>query len=324
MTGERESWKLPVALAAIYLIWGSTYLAIRVMVDSIPPLLGAGVRFALAGAIFYLVVVLCSGAAAIRVRPVELAGAAATGTLLMFGGNGLVTIAEQDVPSGLAALIIGAVPLWVVVFRLLARERVAPVTIAGVLLGFAGLALLVLPGDRPGDAPLWGVLVLVAASISWASGSFYSRTWPLPRDLVVSVATQMLAGGVLMILVGLAAGEGGRVDLAHVSLDSALAFAYLVAIGSLVAFTAYGWLLKNARISTVATYAFVNPVVAVFLGWAILSEEVTSAVIAGTLAIVASVAFVVRRENGAAQERAPRAHARRASRFGRRLPGLVR
>jgi drug/metabolite transporter (DMT)-like permease len=288
---------LPLALATIYVVWGSTYLAIRVMVETMPPLLSAGLRFATAGAIFWIVLRLTGGAEKVRVTGRELAGAALIGTLLCFGGNGLVTVAEQDVPSGLAALIIGSVPLWVVVMRAGHGERVPRGTLAGVAVGFAGLALLVLPGDRPGEAPLWGVLTCLAASISWAAGSFYSRGTPLPADALVSTAWQMLLGGAGMLVVGTIVGEVGDVDPAAFSLDSLLAFAYLIFIGSLVAFTAYVWLLRNAPISVVATYAYVNPVIAIFLGWAILSEEVTVTVVAGAAAIVLSVAAVVRRES---------------------------
>jgi drug/metabolite transporter (DMT)-like permease len=289
------------ALATIYVVWGSTYLAIRVMVETMPPLLAAGVRFATAGAIFWLALRLFSGPQRVRVTSRQVAGAALIGTLLCFGGNGLVTVAEQDVPSGLAALIIGSVPLWVVLMRSAHGERVPRATLAGVVVGFAGLAVLVLPGDRPGDAPLWGVLTCVAASMSWAAGSFYSRRVPLPDDALASTAFQMLLGGAGMIVVGLAVGEAGSVHVSAFSGKSLAAFAYLIFVGSLVAFTAYVWLLRNAPISTVATYAYVNPVIAILLGWSILSEEITATVVVGAAAIVASVAAVVRRESGEAQ-----------------------
>jgi drug/metabolite transporter (DMT)-like permease len=284
------------ALTTVYVVWGSTYLAIRVMVETMPPLLAAGTRFAVAGAVFLAALRLRSGAGRVAITRRELAGAALIGTLLCFGGNGLVTIAEQDVPSGLAALIFGAIPLWVVLMRSAHGEPVPRITFAGVAIGFAGLALVVLPGDRPGDAPLWGVLLAIAGSMAWASGSFYSSRVRLPADALTSTGWQMLLGGAGMTLVALIAGEAGDVHPSTFSLDSLLAFAYLIVAGSLLAFTAYVWLLRHAPISTVATYAFVNPVIAVFLGWAILHEDVTAAVLAGTAAIVASVAAVVRRE----------------------------
>jgi drug/metabolite transporter (DMT)-like permease len=293
------------ALLTIYVVWGSTYLAIRVMVETMPPLLAAGVRFALAGAIFWVVLLVAGGARRVRVTRRQLAAAGLVGLLLPFGGNGLVTVAEQDLPSGLAALIIGAVPLIVVVMRFAHGERVGRATLAGVLVGFAGLAVLVVPGGRPGNAPLWAVLVCMAAAVSWASGSFYSSRLPLPKDVMAATAYEMLIGGVVMAAVGVAAGEGSDVHLSAFSTDSLLAFAYLTFIGSLLAFTAYVWLLGNAPISTVATYAFVNPVIAIFLGWAILSEEVTPTTAIGAVAIVASVAAVVRREGDSAQEAPP-------------------
>ncbi len=293
---------LPAALLTIYIVWGSTYLAIRIMVETMPPLLGAGVRFALAGAIFWAVLRLRGGAQRVRITRGQVLGAALAGTLLCFGGNGLVTVAEEEVPSGLAALIIGAVPLWVVIMRLLERDRPPRATLAGVAVGFAGLAVLVLPGDRPGDAPLWGVLLIVVASISWAAGSFYSKRMDLPEDGLVSTAFQMLLGGAGMIVVGLLVGEAGEVDPAAFSTRSLLAFLYLITAGSLLAFTAYTWLLKNAPISTVTTYAYVNPVIAVLLGAVVLSEEVTALVVAGAAAIVLSVATVVREESGGGQE----------------------
>jgi drug/metabolite transporter (DMT)-like permease len=299
---------LPAALATVYVVWGSTYLAIRVMVETMPPLLAAGARFGMAGAIFWVILRLTRGGRErVRVTPRQVAGAALIGTLLCFGGNGLVTVAEQEVPSGLAALIIGSIPLWVVLMRGAHRERVPTATLVGVAVGFLGLAVLVLPGDRPGDAPLWGVLTCVAAAMCWAAGSFYSGRTPLPDHPLTSTAWQMLLGGAGMLVVGLVVGEGGDLQPSEFSGDSLLAFAYLVVAGSLLAFTAYTWLLKNAPISLVSTYAYVNPVIAILLGWAILEEEVTLAMVAGAMAIVASVATVVRRE--AAERERPRAAA---------------
>ena len=292
----RSGWRLWAALGTIYVVWGSTYLAIRIMVDTMPPLLSAGVRFATAGAVFWAALRLTRGAETLRASRSQLGGAVLMGVLLPFGGNGLVTVAEQEVPSGLAALIIGSVPLWVVLLRALHGERVPRVTYAGVAVGFGGLAVLVLPADRPGDAALWGLLLLVVASISWASGSFYSKRLPLPENAFASTAFQMIFGGLAMVAAGFAVGEAGEVDLSAFSTDSLLAFVYLIVFGSLLAFTAYVWLLDNVPISTVATYAYVNPVIAVILGWAILSEEVTLTVLAGAIAIVLSVAAVVRRE----------------------------
>jgi drug/metabolite transporter (DMT)-like permease len=292
-----SGWLLWAALATIYIVWGSTYLAIRVMVETMPPLLAAGARYVVAGSVFWAILRIASGAERVRATPRQLAGAALIGTLLCFGGNGLVTVAERDVPSGLAALIMGAMPLWVLLMRAAHGERVPRATLAGVAVGFTGLAVLVLPGDRPGDAPLGAVLIVIAASVSWACGAFYSPRTLLPRDALASTAWQMMFGGVGMLAVGLAAGEAGDVRAAAFSADSLIAFTYLITAGSLLAFTAFVWLLQNAPVSTVMTYAYVNPVVAVLLGWAILSEEITVSVVIGTAAIVLSVATVVRRES---------------------------
>ncbi len=295
--GLNRRWLLPAALATVYVVWGSTYLAIRVMVETMPPLLTAGVRFAVAGAIYLVVLRLAGGAPRVRVSRKQLAAAGLIGVLLPFGGNGLVTVAEQAIPSHLAALIIGAVPLIVVLLRFAHGERVGRVTLAGVVVGFAGLAVLVLPGGDSG-APLWGVLVCLGAAVSWAAGSFYSSRLPLPDDAFAATAYEMLLGGLAMAATGLVAGEAADVHFSEFSSDSLLALAYLIFIGSLLAYTAYVWLLKNAPISTVATYAFVNPVIAIFLGWTILSEEVSLTTIVGAAAIVVSVAAVVRREGG--------------------------
>ena len=288
--------RLWAALTTVYLVWGSTYLAIRVMVETVPPLLGSGVRFLLAGSLFAAFLAVRRGREALRVSRGELAACAAVGTALLLGGNGLVSVAEQDVPSGLTALVIASVPLWVVVFRRAAGESIGAVTAVSVAVGFAGVAVLLLPGERPENAPLSGVLLVVAAAFCWASGSFASSRLALPADPLRSTAFQMLSAGTVMVLVALVAGEGADVRPGAFSADSMFAFAYLVVAGSLVAFTAYVWLLRNAPLSKVATYAYVNPVVAIALGALILGEEVTPLVAVGAAIIVASVAVTVRRE----------------------------
>jgi drug/metabolite transporter (DMT)-like permease len=304
------------ALATIYIVWGSTYLAIRVMVETMPPLLGAGVRFAVAGAVFLAILRLRGGPERVRITRAQALGAALAGNLLCFGGNGLVTVAEQEVPSGLTALIIGSVPLWVVLMRLGDGDRPGRGTLAGVVVGFVGLAVLVLPGDRPDGAPLWGVLLIVLAAILWASGSFYSKRMTLPKDPLVSTAWQMVIAGATMIAAGLAVGEASDLDPSGFSTDSLLALAYLITFGSMLAYTAYTWLLTNAPISTVTTYAYVNPVIALVLGAAILSEEITVVVLVGAAAIVAAVATVVREESAATPARTRRRWWRRASPSG--------
>jgi drug/metabolite transporter (DMT)-like permease len=264
------------------------------MVEDIPPLLGAGVRFLVAGGILYAWVAFRRPPSSRVLTRRQLAGAAVVGILLMFGGNGLVTVAEQEVPSGLAALLISSVPFWVILLRAgLGRERVPRTTLLSVALGFVGVALLVLPADRPEDAPFgWSMLVVLAALL-WALGSFAASRLERPPDLRTTTAWQLLIGGTAMIVVGLLLGEASDLASTDVSLDSIAALVFLIFVGSIAAFTAYNWLLQHVAISTVATYAFVNPVIAVFLGWLILSEEITAFVGAGTAVIVTAVAFVV-------------------------------
>jgi drug/metabolite transporter (DMT)-like permease len=284
LTGGVAVW---ANLASVYVIWGSTYLAIRVLVRTVPPLLGAGSRFMVPG---LAMLAFLGPRRALRVGWRELAACALVGTLLAAGGNGLVTVAERHVPSGLAAVLIASVPLWIVVYRAAARDRISRATLLGVLAGFAGVALLLLPGNRPSGVSIGPALIIVGAAASWGFGSFISASVPLPRDGLVTTGWQMLFGGAVLAVAGAAAGE----HVGTPSAESAWAWVYLVLIGSLVAYTSYTWLLRNAPISKVATYAYVNPVVAVVLGALILGEHVGAITIAGTAVIVMSVAAIVR------------------------------
>jgi len=293
------AWLVWAALAVIYLVWGSTYLFIRIAVETMPPLLTAGARFVLAGLIIYGVLALRRGPRRLRLTRAELVGSTLVGAALITGGNGLVMLAERDVASGLAALIIGSEPLWVIVLRKLAGERIGTGTLVGVVAGFAGVALLVLPAGSAGGAHALGVLMLVLAAVSWATGSFFSRRVALPRDPLLSTSAQMITGGLLVTGAGVLTGELVGLDPSTFSRESLLAVGYLLVFGSLLAFTAYTWLLQNAPIQQVSTYAYVNPVVAVFLGWLVLTESVTPVIVAGAALIVASVAFVVRQESSA-------------------------
>lgn len=293
---QPPAWLVWTALSIVYLVWGSTYLAIRITVETLPPLLMAGMRFVVAGLVAYVFLWARSGASRVRVTAREIGACTIVGTALLFGGNGMVTLAERTVPSALAALIIGSVPLWVVVLRAVTGEKIDRSTLVGVLIGFVGVSILVLPGSSAGGATIPGMLLIVAASASWACGSFFSRMLPLPKDLFVSTAVQMLCGGAVLLVAGLLHGEGSGIDVHSFSGASMLAFAYLVVAGSWLAFTAYVWLLQNAPISKVATYAYVNPVVAIFLGWLILNERITPAILIGAAVIVTSVAVIVRRE----------------------------
>jgi drug/metabolite transporter (DMT)-like permease len=287
-----------MCLAIVYVVWGSTYLAIKVADETMPPLLTSGVRFAIAGAIVYSVLLARRGRAALRVTREQLVSCAIIGSLLVAGGNGFVMLGELHVPSGVAALIIASVPLWVVLYRRLGGERVPRATLAGVAVGFGGVALLLLPGGSGGNARFLSLLIVCLAAPCWALGSYLSGRRALPADPFLSTALQMMLGGVTSGVAGVARGELGGVHPGSFSGDSLLGFAYLIAIGSLVAFTAYVWLLQHAPVSKVATYAYVNPVIAIFLGWAILSEHVTGTILAGAAVVVASVAVIVRRESG--------------------------
>jgi drug/metabolite transporter (DMT)-like permease len=281
------------ALGAIYLIWGSTYLAIRLMVETVPPALGAGVRFVIAGAAMLAFLMYKSAA---RVSARELGWCLVVGALLAAGGNGLVTVAERDVPSGLAALLIASEPLIIVVLRGMTGDRPDRATLGGVALGFAGVGILMLPGGRPDDVPLGMTLLVVVAAVSWALGSFISPRVALPRDPLVSTAWSLLLGGLILTAAGLIGGEGHDVHVGAFSTESLLALAYLVVVGSIVAFSCYSWLLANAPISRVSTYAYVNPVIAVALGALFLSESVAAATVAGMALVIASVVVIVRRE----------------------------
>ena len=281
------------------MVWGSTYLAIRVVVDTMPPLLSGGVRFMLAGAILYLVLLVRKGREGVRFTRAQLVSCLIVGSLLVTGGNGLVMVGEVHVPSAMAALIIASVPLWVIVYRRIAGEAVAVGTLAGVVVGFVGLALILLPSGGNDEVTSWvGLLLLFLAAPCWALGSFLSKRRPLPADPFLSTALQMLLGGLTSLIGGFARGEAGGVDFGSFSSDSLIAFVYLIFIGSLVAFSAYVWLLQHAPISKVATYTYVNPIIAIFLGWAILSEQITASIVAGAVVVVASVATIVRKESG--------------------------
>jgi drug/metabolite transporter (DMT)-like permease len=286
------AWRVWTGLWIVYIVWGSTYLAIRVMVETVPPLLGASARFVVAGGVMLAVL---SFRRSVRPTRSQLLSALAVGALLM-GANGVVSIAEQEVPSALAALLIASIPLWVIVIRRLAGDRLPASSVLAVLVGFAGVALLVKPGEQSGDATLLGLAGCVFAAVMWAGGSFASPRVRLPRDPLVSTGWQMLLGGLVCAVVGLGLGEASEVHTSEFSARSLLALGYLIVFGSWLAFTAYAWLLQNAPISKVSTYAYVNPVVAIVLGWLILDEVITPVTLVGAAIIVMSVALVVRLE----------------------------
>ncbi len=289
-----------VALLAVYLIWGSTYLGIRVVVTNhLPPLLSMGVRFAVAGALLAAAVRWRAGAGALRVSGRQLRTASVVGVLLLCGGNGLVALAELTVPSGLAALLVSTTPLWIVVLGLAVGERARKLSLLGTLVGFAGTAVLARPGGT--GAVAWqGVALILVATASWAIGSLYSRRHVSPANAFAAAAYQMLFGGAALVLGGLLRGEAAGFEPSAVPAAGWWALLYLLTVGSLVGYTAYFWLLANAPLQLVTTYAYVNPVVAVALGWALLAEPVTAQVVVGGALAVAGVVVVISSERGGA------------------------
>jgi drug/metabolite transporter (DMT)-like permease len=291
-SSESDALRVWLAMLTVYIVWGSTYLAIRIVVTDLPPLVTAGTRFLIAGVIVALAVLVRSGP--LRLGRRQLAAAMLVGAALLLGGNGLVVIAEQTVPSAFTALMIASTPLWVVVFRWIFRERIARGTLVGVVVGFAGVACLVVPAWTGGAADPLGVVLLLLAAFSWACGSFISSRATMPRDPFASTAIQMLTGGAPGLQLVAASHEP---ETWAASADAFLAWLYLIFIGSLAGFTAYTWVLQHAPISRVATYAYVNPVVAVILGVVILGEIVTPAMLLGGGIIVAAVALIIRNES---------------------------
>jgi drug/metabolite transporter (DMT)-like permease len=281
------------ALSLVYVFWGSTYLGIHFLIQTMPPLLGAGIRFLVAAAVLAALIAVRRGPGTLR-APLRRVGAASlVGVLLLAGGNGLVSVGEGHLSTGLAALLIASVPLWLAVFRRVTGDRPAAATVAGVLIGFCGIALLTLTRGGGSADPL-GVAELLVSALSWASGSFLSARLPLPENPFVASVYEMIAGGLALLV--LASGQGESMRLGAVSVASWLALAYLVVFGSLVAFTSYVWLLGNAPISLTGTYAYVNPAVAVLLGVMFASEHVTWPILLGGLIIVAGVSLVVSTE----------------------------
>ncbi|HUQ23785.1 MAG TPA: EamA family transporter [Gaiellaceae bacterium] len=293
-------WKLLTALWTVYLVWGSTYVAIKLSVRTLPAFLSAGSRFLLAGALLALILTL-SGRS-IRVTRRELASSALLGISLLALGVGMVTLAETRIDSSFAAMIAGSVPLQVILLRTLARERVALATRLSVLVGLAGLALVVIPGGE-GRSSAIGLAIMLGAVVSWSLGSFFGHRLPLPSDGFVATTWEMLGAGAFLLVLGVASGEIGSMDPGGFTIQSVLAWLYLAVFGSLIGFTAYAWLLRNAPISKVVTHQYVNPLVAIALGALLLGEELTLAVGAGAALIVGSVFVAVQQESAAARSR---------------------
>lgn len=292
-----RGWRIWAALWIVYLVWGSTYLAIKVSVRTLPPLLSAGLRFVAAGLL--LAAVVAALGTSLRVEPRRALAACGLGVMLLTFGVGVVTLAETRIDSSVAAMIAGSVPLQVIALRSATHESVAAATKVAAAVGLAGLALIVLPDGVGGGSTAIGLAIMLSASISWSTGSFVSRRLPLPADAFVTTVYEMAGGGVALVVLALAAGE--RLHTGAVSAASLAAWAYLVLAGSLVAFTAYAWLLRNAPISQVVTHQYVNPIVAIVLGALLLGERLTATTIAGAAVVVGAVFATVRSEGRAAR-----------------------
>ncbi len=284
---------LVAAFASVYVIWGSTYLAILWVIDSIPPLFMASGRFLFAGVLLYAWM-RARGAA--KPTRAQWRAAAISGPLMLAGGNGAVVVAEQWGPSGVTALLVASVPFWMVLLEPLfgSRARLSRRAQAGLLIGFGGVAML---GGTPsaGGGPLavlGSVLVLLGCA-SWAAGSLYTRTAPAPKSPLVLVSMQMLTGGVVLGVMSILLGEPARFDAGEVTLRSLLALVYLVIFGSLIAYSAYVWLLTVSTPARVGTYAYVNPVIALLLGWALAGEAVGLRSALAATVIVGSVIVIV-------------------------------
>lgn len=287
------------ALLVVYVVWGSTYFAIAVVIETLPPLLSAGLRFSVAGIVMLSALMLAARVRGQRIvleRPslAHWRSAFVVGALLLLGGNGGVVLAEQYIPSGTAAVLVATVPIWLAVFdAILMRRRPSGLVVIGLVAGIVGVAILLAPVDGIDALDPLGVGLVVVAAMSWATGSLYARRAPLPRSQLLGTGMEMLAGGIVILVAGTLIGELGRADVSSFSLRSLVALAYLVLFGSLAAFTAYTWLLAHVPVSTVGTYAYVNPIVAVALGAVLLSEPITLRTVVATVVIIGAVVAMV-------------------------------
>ncbi|HJQ09609.1 MAG TPA: EamA family transporter [Gemmatimonadaceae bacterium] len=281
------------AFASIYLIWGSTYLAIRYAVQTIPPFIMGGLRFVVSGALLYA---WARYRGAPRPTRLHWRNATIAGGLLLLGGNGAVVWAEQFVPSGLTALLVSILPFWLVIIEWVRPPRRRPhgAVVIGLIIGFIGIVVLVGPANigGHGDVRPIGALVLILGSLSWAIGSFFSRDADLPRSGLLTTGMEMLGGGILMLIAGAVSGELAHFDVRHISGPSAAGLIYLITFGSLLGFTSYIWLLDKVTPARLGTYAYVNPVVAVILGWAIAHETLSLRTAVAAAIVICAVALI--------------------------------
>jgi drug/metabolite transporter (DMT)-like permease len=306
---KRNLILLIAAFAAVYIIWGSTYLAIKYAIETMPTFLMAGFRFTVAGGILYLWGRLSPGYE--KPKLIHWRTSLIVGTLLLAGGNGGVVMAEHYISSSLTALLVATVPFWIVLLNwlLLRAERPNLKVAGGLLIGFLGVWLLIAgqpvtggAGAGSGSGQFFGAILLIGASLSWALGSLYGGRAPSAKSSILGAGMQMLSGGVIMLLIGTVSGEWASFNIAQVSTRSWWALAYLTGIGAIVGYTAYSWLLKNAQPAMVSTYAYVNPAIAVFLGWAIAGETLTGQMMLGAVIIVGSVALITANKKGKKEE----------------------
>ncbi len=293
------------AFASIYIVWGSTYLAIRYAIETIPPFVMGGTRFLISGMMLY---VWARSRGAERPTRLHWRNAAIAGAFLILGGNGAVVWAEQSVPSGLTALLVSILPFWLVIIEWARppRRRPSVAVLVGIVLGFIGIIVLVGPGNLSGegDVPLAGALVLMFGSLSWAIGSFWSRDAKLPESGLLTTGMEMLGGGLLLFLAGVFTGELTDFDVRAVSATSYVGWIYLITFGSLIGFTSYIWLLDKVSPARLGTYAYVNPIVAVILGWAIAGEALSLRTgIAAAIVICAVALITTARSTTTAQSR---------------------
>jgi len=293
------SW---IALGVVYLVWGSTYLAIRVGVGHLPPLVFAGVRFVVAGALLYPIARRAAarsrGSSAGAVKPGAKAWLAAgvVGVLLLFAGNGGVTFAETTLPSGFAAVLVATVPLWMIVFAwLVQHQRITWRSATGLAVGLGGVVILVGTGTASGR--ISSVIIVLGAAAAWGFGSVLSHRLPVPGHALLAAAIEMLAGGVVLLAVAAGTGEFAHVQWSAVPASSWIALAYLIGPGSILAFTAYGYALSHLPVATVSTYAYVNPVIAVLAGIVILGEGLTWHEGLGAAFVVGSVVIILHRSH---------------------------
>ena len=288
---ERYGARVWVALATIYVVWGSTFVALAVAVRDLPPFLSMAARHLVAGAVLLAIALPRGDRTSDPIGRRQIAAAFVFGGLLFVTGHGVLAWAQQTVPAGVAALLVGSIPIWMALFdRVAFGRRLAPTGYAGIALGFVGLAFLFDPfGEASVDRS--AALAIVVSAMCWAAGSLYSRGAPLPRRPLVSAGLASLCGGLLLVALSALSGEIGQADW---TIEATLALAYLVVMGSLVGFTTYVWLLRSAPTSLVSTYAYVNPIVAVLLGWALLGEAVTLQMAIAGAAVLVSVAMILR------------------------------